>query len=128
VSYTVRSWLSGNALRVDPERYRVTEDVIEGIDWHSSNTSTPANLEGVHVPTLLLAMTGHYWMVSAELFLEHSASTDKQLVFVEGASHNITPCRACESTPGQYGDTVKRTFDYVAGWLDRRFATALGAP
>ncbi len=121
VSYSVRSWLSGNALRVDAERYGATEDAITGIDWHSSNTSTPANLEGVRVPLLLVAMTGHYWMVSGELFFERAGSADKELVFVEGASHNITPCRACEQAPGQYGDTVKRTFDHVAGWLDRRF-------
>src|SRR5947207_578623 len=55
-------------------------------------------------PTLIMAMTGHYWMVSAELFFERARSTDKELVFVEGASHNIVPCRACESTPGEYGE------------------------
>jgi hypothetical protein len=121
VTYTVQSWLSGNALRVSPERYMVTDDAIEGIDWRSSNTSTPANLEGVRAPVLIVAMTGHYWMVSAELFFERTASQDKELVFVEGAAHNITPCRACETTPGEYGDTVKTTFDYVAAWLDQRF-------
>jgi pimeloyl-ACP methyl ester carboxylesterase len=121
VNYTVLSWLSSNALRVDADRYRITEDSIEGIDWSSSNTSTPANLGGVHVPLLIMSMTGHYWMVPAEIFLEHAASEDKQLVFVEGASHNITPCRACEQTPGQYGDTVKVTFDYVAAWIHQRF-------
>ena len=121
VMYTVLSWLSSNALRVDPDRYRISEDSIEGIDWSSSNTSTPANLSGVHVPLLIMAMTGHYWMVPAEIFLEHATSSDKQLVFVEGASHNITPCRACEHVPGQYGDTVKITFDYVSTWLIERF-------
>jgi hypothetical protein len=123
VNYTVSSWLSSNALRVDPDRYTVTEDSIEGIDWNSSNTSTPANMEGVRVPLLIMSMTGHYWMVPSELFYQHAASQDKQLVFVEGASHNITPCRACEQFPGQYGDTVKTTFDYVAGWLRDRFVT-----
>jgi pimeloyl-ACP methyl ester carboxylesterase len=121
VNYTVMSWLSNNALRVDPDRYTVTEDSIEGIDWNSSNTSTPANIAGVHVPVLMLSMTGHYWMVPSEIFFQRAVSQDKQLVFVEGASHNITPCRACEQFPGQYGDTVKTTFDYVAVWLRERF-------
>lgn len=121
VNYTVNSWLSNNALRVDPEGYTVTEDSIEGIDWNSSNTSTPANVEGVHVPLLIMSMTGHYWMVPSEIFYQRAGSQDKQLVFVEGATHNITPCRACEQFPGQYGDTVKTTFDYVAGWLCDRF-------
>jgi hypothetical protein len=121
VNYTVQSWLSSHALRVNPERYVVTEDGIDGIDWRSSNTSTPANLAGVRAPLLILAMTGHYWMVSAETFFERAASTDKELVFVEGASHNITPCTACATTPGEYGDTVKTTFDHVSAWLDQRF-------
>jgi pimeloyl-ACP methyl ester carboxylesterase len=122
VNYTVQSWLSSNALRVDPQRYTVTEDSIEGIDWNSSNTSTPANIEGVHVPLLIMSMTGHYWMVPSEIFYEHATATqDKQLVFVEGASHNLTTCKACEQYPGQYGDTVQTTFDYVATWLRQRF-------
>jgi hypothetical protein len=121
INYTVTSWLSSNALRVDPERYTVTEDSIQGIDWSSSNTSTPANMEGVHVPVLIMSMTGHYWMVPAEIFLQHAASQDKQLVFVEGASHNLTTCKACEQYPGQYGDTVQTTFDYVADWLRQHF-------
>ena len=123
VTYTVQSWLSSNALKIDPERYTVTADSIEGIDWNSSNTSTPANMEGVHVPVLIMSMTGHYWMVPSEIFLQHAASQDKQLVFVEGASHNLTTCTACEQFAGQYGDTVKTTFDYVAGWLRERYVS-----
>jgi hypothetical protein len=53
--------------------------------------------------------------------LQHAASPDKQLVYVEGASHNIVTCKACEQYPGQYGDTVQTTFDYVAAWLRERF-------
>jgi hypothetical protein len=121
VMYTVRSWLSSNALKVDPDRYYVTEDDIQGIDWNSSNTSTPANLEGMRAPLLILSMTGHYWMVPAEIFFQHAASDDKRLAFVEGASHNITPCSACEKYPGEYGDTVKTTFDYISSWLHERF-------
>jgi hypothetical protein len=121
VMYTVRSWLSSNALKVDPDRYYVTEDDIQGIDWNSSNTSTPANLEGMRAPLLILSMTGHYWMVPAEIFFQHAASEDKQLAFVDGASHNLTPCGACEKYPAEYGDTVRTTFDYVSNWLHQRF-------
>ena len=121
IAYSVKTWLSTNAIRVDPDRYVIGEDDIQGIDWSSSNTSTPANLEGVRVPLLMVVMTGHYWMVPGEIFLQHAVSTDTQLVFVEGASHNITPCAACEEFSGQYGDTVKTTFDYVGRWLSERF-------
>jgi hypothetical protein len=121
VQYTVKSWLSSNALKVDPNTYYVTDDDIQGIDWNSSNTSTPANLEGVRAPLLILSMTGHYWMVPAEIFFQHAASADKQLAYVEGASHNLTTCTACEQYPGQYGDTVKIIFDYVSDWLHQRY-------
>jgi pimeloyl-ACP methyl ester carboxylesterase len=122
VMYTVKSWLSSNAIDVDPAEYAVTEDDIRGIDWTSSATSTPANLAASHVPLLILAMTGHYWMVPSEIFYTAAAATDKELVFVEGASHNLVPCRACEHYPGEYGDTVRTIFDHVAAWLRARYS------
>jgi hypothetical protein len=121
VMYTVKSWLSSNAINVDRDQYDVTQDEIRGIDWSSSATSTPANLAGSRVPLLILAMTGHYWIVPSELFYTSAVAADKELAFVEGASHNLVPCRACESYPGEYGDTVCTIFDYVAAWLRARY-------
>jgi hypothetical protein len=48
-----------------------------------------------------------------------AATKDKQIAYVEGASHGFTPCR-----PG-YGDTMKRTLDHIDRWLREsgRFAT-----
>jgi len=40
---------------------------------------------------------------------------------VEGAAHGITPCTECEQFPGQYSNTVKNFFDYVAAWVNDRF-------
>ena len=40
---------------------------------------------------------------------------------VEGAVHGMTPCTAVEKRPGEFGDTVKTTFDYVANWTAARF-------
>jgi pimeloyl-ACP methyl ester carboxylesterase len=123
IAYTVNSWLSSNALKVDPQTYTQTADDIQGIDWSSTNTSTPLNAEGVHVPLLMMSMTGHYWMVPDEIVFQHAASPDKTLVFVEGATHGISTCKDCEQFPGQYGDTVKTTFDYAAGWLENHFVS-----
>ncbi len=122
VQYTAKAFLSSQSIRTTGD-YDITEDSIEGVEWESSNTSTPANVEGVTVPLLIMAMTGHYWMVSSEMFYDHSGSQDKELVFVEGASHSFTVCRACEDTPGQYGDTVALTFDHMAGWLTDRYVS-----
>jgi cytidine deaminase len=69
-----------------------------------------------------MAMTGHYWMVSSEMFYDRSGAEDKALAFVEGASHGFTPCGACEDTPGEFGDTVTTTFDYLGAWLEERYA------
>jgi hypothetical protein len=45
------------------------------------------------------------------------------MVAVEGANHGFTPCTACAVAQGlpqtAYGDTVKRLFDYVDGWLGK---------
>ena len=55
-----------------------------------------------------------------DLFISHS-SKDKDFVVIEGATHGIRPCTACERTPGQYGNSVKNFFDYVQRWLNARY-------
>jgi pimeloyl-ACP methyl ester carboxylesterase len=116
--YSVRGFLAGQALRTTPE-YMMTEDSITGVDWASSSTSAPTNVEGIHVPLLIMTMTCHYFVVPDEIIFDHVASKDKQIAYVEGASHGFTPCKP------EYGDTMKRTFDYVDSWLSdaKRFGT-----
>ena len=75
---SVKAFLSTHAIRTTSD-YFITEDDIEGIDWNSSNTATPANLEGVHVPILIMGMTGYYWMVATEIFYDHAASREQNL-------------------------------------------------
>jgi hypothetical protein len=116
---TVKSFLAGRAIRTTAE-YDMMEDDITGIDWDSSNTSTPTNVKGVSVPLLIMAMTGHYFLRPSEIILDQAASADKQLVGLEGATHGLTPCNACAPTPGAFGDTVRRAYDYVDGWLSSR--------
>jgi pimeloyl-ACP methyl ester carboxylesterase len=116
--YSVRGFLAGQALRTTPE-YMMTEDSITGVDWASSSTSAPTNVERIRVPLLIMTMTCHYFVVPDEIIFDHAGSKDKQIAYVEGASHGFTPCRP------EYGDTMKRTFDYVDGWLSdaRRFGS-----
>lgn len=113
---TVRDFLSDSAIRTGPD-FAITADDIVGVDWHSAMTATPANAEGISVPSLVLTMGCHYLVVPGELIYEHLAAADKTYATVEGAVHVFTPCGA------QYGDTVKRTFDFVDAWLaePRRF-------
>ena len=109
---TVRDFLAHSAIRTRPD-YAITADDIVGADWDSAVNSTPGNAEGISVPALVLANSCRYLMVPDEIIYDHLASKDKTLVFVEGSTHLFTPCRP------DYGDTVKRAFDYVDNWLGK---------
>jgi hypothetical protein len=110
---TVRSFLSANAVRAT--------NSLDGIDHCSSNNSTVCAVQNISVPVLFGAMQGHYFIRDNEIHYEVSSSADKDLVVIEGATHGITPCTECEQFPGQYSNTVKNFFDYVAAWINNRF-------
>jgi hypothetical protein len=109
---TVKEFLAHSAIRTGPD-YAITADDMPGVDWKSAFTSTPASAEGITVPALVQANTCHYLVVPDEIIYDHLASKDKTLAFVEGAVHGFTPCKP------EYGDTVKRAFDNVDGWLSK---------
>jgi hypothetical protein len=118
--FTASTFLSTAALRA-PD-FQVTADSITGVDWGSSNTSTILNVKGIRSPLLIMAMTGHYWVVPSEMYYNAATSTpSKTLAFVEGASHGLTPCTACATTPGEFGDTVGETFNYIARWAAQHY-------
>jgi len=119
--FTANSFMSVAAIKAP--HLTVTDDSIGGIDWSSSNTATVNNVRGIRSPLLIMSMTGHYWLVPSEMYYDNAiGTTNKQLVFVEGASHGFTPCSACATTPGQFGDTVAETFNYVSQWLTSHYA------
>jgi hypothetical protein len=66
-------------------------------------------------------MGAHYFVRGNEIHYEVAASKDKDFVVIEGATHGIRPCTACETTPGQYGNSLRNFFDYVAAWSRTRF-------
>jgi hypothetical protein len=112
---TVSSFLSANAIRA-------TDSLdYSQIDWCSSNNSTPCALQNISVPILIGAMGGHYFIRDNEFHYEVSASPDKDFIVIEGATHGITPCVPCEQFPGQYSNTVRNFFDYIAAWINARF-------
>jgi hypothetical protein len=119
-AYTANSYMSIAAIKAP--KLDVTADSITGVDWASTNTAPVENVKGITSPMLIMSMTGHYWLVPAEMYYKNAASTDKTLVYVEGATHGFTPCTPCATTPGEFGDTVGETFDYVASWLAARFS------
>lgn len=110
---TVRSFLSAAAIRA--------KDSMDDIDACSSNNSTVCAVQSITVPVLFAAMGAHYFIRDNELHYELSASEDKDFIVVEGATHGISPCTACEQTPGQYSNSLKNFYDYAAGWIRERF-------
>lgn len=113
---TVRTFLKSSAVRVT-EAYGYNEDSLYGIDWDSSYCCGEGNVRSIHVPTLLIGMTGSYEYIAAETIGKESAAASKKIAFCEGAGHNFDTATETEDYPGQYGDTVKSLFDYVRDWL-----------
>lgn len=118
INSTVRNFLIDSAIRVSDD-FGFDEDTVRGIDWTSSYSSPPGNVESIRVPSLFMGMTGNYEYLAAETIYNNSAATDKSLAFVEGASHMYNTCRQCEKTPGQFGDTIKTLNDYADQWLSK---------
>jgi pimeloyl-ACP methyl ester carboxylesterase len=110
---TLQSFLSANAVRA--------RDSLDDIDWCSTNNSTRCAVEKISIPLLVTAMGAHYFIRDSEIHYEAAASRDKEFIVIEGATHGIAPCKPCEKTPGQYSNSEKNFYDYVANWIRARF-------
>jgi len=111
--FTFKSFLSANAMR--------STSALDGLDDCSSNNSTTCAVQSIRIPIMVAAMGGYHFIRDQEVIYDKSASADKDYVVIEGALHGYTPCKECEKTPGQYSNTVKNLFDYIAAWTNKRF-------
>ena len=66
-------------------------------------------------------MGAHYFVRDVEHEYDAAATKDKDIIVIEGAVHGFTPCTRCETTPGQYANSEKNFFDYVSGWITKRY-------
>ena len=110
---TTTSFLSANSVR--------STHAMEGIDHCSTNASTNCAIANIRAPTLIAAMGAYNHIRFQEIMYEDSPAADKDFIVVEGAVHGYTPCVPCETTPGQYSNSAKNLFDYVAEWANARF-------
>ncbi len=110
---TIRSFLSTNAIRA--------EDSMDKIDWCASNNSVPCAVQQISVPILIAPMGGYYFVRDNEIHYELAKSEDKEFIVIEGAVHSQRPCTACETTPGQYSNTVENFYNYARDWMNKRF-------
>lgn len=119
---TLRSFLSTQAVR--------STNSLDGIDHCSSNNDTVCAVGSISVPTLIMGMGGYLFIRDSEEEFEASVAKDKDLVFVEGATHGFTPCGNCINANGaaDYSNSVKNLFDYVNTWTLNRYARSSPPP
>ena len=110
---TVRKFLSTFAVRTTPDYY-FDATTIYGVDWDSNYASPFWAVKGIHTPLLVMGMTGHWEFMAAEYLYNNSASSDKTIIYNEGASHGFTACGPCGFTGV---DTVTPMFNYIDKWL-----------
>ena len=111
---TLKSFLTANAIR--------STNSMTGVEWCSTNNSTPCAVQQIGVPLLVSAMGGNSGIRDNEWLFEQAASRDKDFFVLEGATHNIDPCTECETRKGEYGNSVRNFFNYVRDWINHRFA------
>ncbi|UFN51750.1 alpha/beta hydrolase (plasmid) [Roseomonas sp. OT10] len=110
---SIRSYLSTQAVR--------SINSLDGIDHCSSNNSTVCAVGSISKPLLIMGMTGYLFIRDSEEEFEAARSADKDLVFIEGATHGFTPCRTCDANPDAFQNSVRNMFDYIARWVGQRF-------
>jgi hypothetical protein len=111
--FTLKSYISANAVK--------STNSLNGIDWCSTNNSTICAVQSIKIPTLIAAMGAFHFIRDQEIMYDLSAAKDKDYIVIEGALHGYVPCKKCETTPGQYANSEKNLFDYIAKWANARF-------
>jgi hypothetical protein len=98
-----------------------SKDSLLDIDYCSTINSTTCAVASIEAPSVFMAMGGYKFIRDHEIMYERSAARDKDLVVIEGALHSYDPCKRCETTPGQFANSTKNTFDYIRDWANARF-------
>jgi acetyl esterase/lipase len=119
--HRLRALLSYRLVRADPERFdplAITADAA-GIDFASTNSSTPTNLAGIAAPVLILQGTADesnsVTLASAELLDSVGPNDRRSLVFVAGGLHSMKPVHP------DYGDTRGIAVGVIREWLGAQF-------
>lgn len=113
---SVKTYLNSYAVRTADD-YGFDDCHMWGVEWDSTYNCPPGNVAHIKVPTLVMGMTAGWEFLASETIYDMAASEDKNIAFVEGATHKFTPATHLEKFPGQFGDTMKTVHDYVDEWL-----------
>jgi len=102
---------------INAPNLHIADDSITGVDWDSTNTATVNNVKGITTPLLIMAMTGHYFIVPAEMHYQSAQnSKNKTLVYVEGESHAPTPCTVDLASVGAHPGAHTKRETARGGW------------
>ena len=114
---TLRSFLSTQAIR--------STNSLDGIDHCTAINDTVCAVQSISVPVMFAGMGGYLFIRDSEEEFEAAKSTDKDLVFIEGATHGFTPCANCGAPVSNYSNSVKNLFDYVGNWTKARYSSSV---
>lgn len=114
---TLRSFLTTQAIR--------STNSLDGIDHCTAINDTVCALGSISVPVMIAGMGGYLFIRDSEEEYEAAKSADKDLVFIEGATHGFTPCSNCGVPASTYSNSVKNLFDYIENWTKARYSTSV---
>jgi hypothetical protein len=98
-----------------------SRDSLLDIDYCSTINSTTCAVASIEAPSIFMAMGGYKFIRDHEIMFERSTSKDKDFVVIEGALHGYDACKRCETTPGQFANSTRNTFDTIRDWANTRF-------
>ena len=110
---------------VDLWSVRATHSMDE-IDYCSSNASTLCMVQHISAPSLFATAQGNPYMVDNEQMFELSGAIRKDYVVIEGATHGMSNCEACEGAP--YHNVRANFYDYLAAWINSGFQPVTALP
>ena len=118
VVHTLRSFLSMRAVRASGFDPTATSLAQWGVDIESTNSTTVGNLMHVKIPWVLYSGTADDKINTAELIFREAQNPDKSVVFIQGATHQMTSVNPERQTT----EAVRSMLgDEIAKWIQARY-------
>ena len=118
VVHTLRSFLSMRAVRasfIDPTATCLAD---WGVDIESTNTTTVGNLRQIGAPWVLFSGTADDKINIAELIYKETRSPDRSLIFIQGATHQMTSVDSSKLSTAALRSLL---VEQIAKWIGARF-------
>jgi hypothetical protein len=114
---SVRRFLE-NEMKFDDD-FGYDDRSMWGVDWDFNFLCASENVKGINIPLLVTGNTANHEFVYADYIYENAKSSDRSIIYFEGARHDFVTLTAAEKFPGQFGDTLANAGAYCAKWLSK---------